>query len=501
MMLVNKTALISALLFCGAANSQALPWHGNSFSLHARKMTLTAILQSLSENYDTAITIDPLITEIFSGEITPGPPVEILNTLSGQYSLVSYFDGNMLYVYPASRLKHQIITLNTLPAANFIRYLRHREVLTPRSCEVRDISGVNALEVSGVPSCLTRISQLASMLDGELTKRQGDAVSVAVYHLKYATAMDDRYQYRDQTVVVPGIVSVLRDMNQAGAPTTGNATAVAQGLPAFSADPRQNAVIIRDRSANLASDRKLIGQLDLRPQMIEISVIIIDVDAGDINQLGIDWSAAIPFGGGTVSFNNNGINGDSSSNGSSGFSTVIGNTSNFMVRLNALEKRSHAYVLSQPSVVTLNNIQAVLDKNVTFYTKLQGDKVAKLESITTGSLLRVTPRLLEDGGRQKIMLNLNIQDGQQQAPLSESEPLPVIQNSEIASQATLQAGQSLLLGGFKQENQIESQNKIPLLGDIPLVGRLFRSDTKQTHSVIRLFLIKATVANNGISHG
>lgn len=64
-------------------------------------------------------------------------------------------------------------------------------------------------------------------------------------------------------------------------------------------------------------------------------------------------------------------------------------------------KSSQAYVLSQPSVVTLNNIRAVLDKNITFYTKLQGEKVAKLESITTGSLLRVTPRLLNDNGTQK----------------------------------------------------------------------------------------------------
>ncbi|HHC0664706.1 TPA: SPI-2 type III secretion system protein SpiA, partial [Salmonella enterica] len=164
-------------------------------------------------------------------------------------------------------------------------------------------------------------------------------------------------------------------------------------------------------------------------------------------------------------------------------------------------KSSQAYVLSQPSVVTLNNIQAVLDKNITFYTKLQGEKVAKLESITTGSLLRVTPRLLNDNGMQKIMLNLNIQDGQQSDTQSETNPLPEVQNSEIASQATLLAGQSLLLGGFKQGKQIHSQNKIPLLGDIPVVGHLFRSDTTQVHSVIRLFLIKASVVNNGISHG
>lgn len=103
--------------------------------------------------------------------------------------------------------------------------------------------------------------------------------------------------------------------------------------------------------------------------MIEISVKIIDVNAGDINQLGIDWGTTVSLGGKKIAFNT-GLN----DGGTNGFSTVISNTSDFMVRLNALEKSSQAYVLSQPSVVTLNNIQAVLDKNITFYTKLQGKK-------------------------------------------------------------------------------------------------------------------------------
>ena len=141
-----------------------------------------------------------------------------------------------------------------------------------------------------------------------------------------------------------------------------------------------------------------------------------------------------------------------------------------------------------------------MNKNITFYTRRESEKVAKLESVTAGSLLRVTPRLLEDNGRQKIMLDLNIQDSQQSDIHRSSETLPDIQNAEIASQATLLAGQSLLLGGFKQDRQIQSQNKIPLLGDILAVGRLFRSDTHHVQSVVRLFLIKASVVNNGTSH-
>lgn len=491
---ISQYLMLFFLSVSSVAAGQNVPWKGDDFTLYTKKMPLADVLRALSENYDTAISIDPAITESFRGIIPCGPPLQILNNLTAQYNLVTWFDSDMLYVYPASLLRHQVISFDTLPAGTFMRDLHNQKLLSSQSCEARHIAGANAVDVSGVPACLTRLSQLATMLDSTLTKRKDDAVSVSVFPLKYAAAVDSRYQYRDQTVVVPGIVSVLRDMSKSGTSANSGATAN-QGLPLFAADPRQNAVIVRDRIANMANYRQLIAQLDQRPQMIEISVKIIDVNAGDLNQLGIDWGGTIPFGGGKFAF-------DSAANNraGSGFSTVISDTSGFMVRLSALEQSSQAYVLSQPSVVTLNNVQAIMDKNITFYTRLESEKVAKLESVTAGSLLRVTPRLLEDNGRQKIMLDLNIQDSQQSDIHRSSETLPDIQNAEIASQATLLAGQSLLLGGFKQDRQIQSQNKIPLLGDIPAVGRLFRSDTHHVQSVVRLFLIKASVVNNGTPH-
>ncbi|VEA77385.1 outer membrane secretin SsaC [Salmonella enterica subsp. arizonae] len=181
-------------------------------------MPLAEVLHLLSENYDTAITISPSITATFSGKISPEPPVDILNNLATQYDLLTWFDGNMLYVYPTSLLKHQVITFNILPTGRFIHYLRSQNVPFITGCVVKEIAGTSAVEVSGVPSCLTRITQLASVLDNALVKRKDSAVSVNIYTLKYATAMDTQYQYRDQAVVVPGVVSVLREMSKSGVP-------------------------------------------------------------------------------------------------------------------------------------------------------------------------------------------------------------------------------------------------------------------------------------------
>lgn len=330
---------------------------------------------------------------------------------------------------------------------------------------------------------------MAKQLDEQSLNLEQNREAIALYPLKYANAADSNYSYRNQTVVVPGVVSVLREMAQNRAlPLPNDKTpspADASGLPTFSADTRQNAVLIRDRKKNMVLYTDLIQKLDQKPTLVEISVAIIDVDVGDINELGIDWSASARIGGGRVSFNNSG------DLASDSFSSLVSNSGDFMIRLSALEQKSKAKIVSRPSVVTLDNVQAVLDRNITFYTKLVSEKNAQLESITAGALMRVTPRLIQEPAGNKVLLTLNIQDGRQDKPLSNTEPLPQVQNAEIATQATLNLGQALLLGGFVQDEHVEGVHKIPLLGDLPLIGGLFRSTSQSERNVVRLFLIKA----------
>ena len=82
-----------------------------------------------------------------------------------------------------------------------------------------------------------------------------------------------------------------------------------------------------------------------------------------------------------------------------------------------------------------------------------------------------------------------------QQPIGGQEPLPQVQNSEISTQATLKSGESLLIGGFVQDIDRSTQNKIPILGSIPILGKLFSSNDHVRESVMRLFLIKAEPVN------
>lgn len=489
-----RVTLILALFSC-ACYALPIPWQGSPFLLSTRGTKLANVLRDLGANYGIPVIVSSQIDDAYIGTLNRMSPEEALNQLARLYKLAWYYDGQSLYIYKAQEITTQLVTPNYLQIETLLPQLTQTGLLEGRYCRAQPVPHSNAMEISGVPSCIERIAQLAKRLDEQMLTQEQNKETVQLFPLKYASAADTTYTYRSQQVTVPGVVTVLTQMAQGRTlplgGKDGELSAADRTLPMFAADPRQNAVIVRDRKKMIPLYTDLIRQLDQKPSLVEISVAIIDVDAGDLNTLGIDWSGVTRIGAGsgagTLAFNA----GSSAAFNPGTFSTVISNTGNFLVQISALEQHSKAKILSRPSVVTLNNVQAILDRNITFYTKVFSENAATLNSITAGSLLRVTPRLVDENSQKYVLLTLNIQDGRQNPPISLQEPLPQVQNSEIATQAALKAGQSLLLGGFVQDEQVEGDQKIPLLGDIPILGRLFSSTRKSSRRVVRLFLIQA----------
>ncbi len=478
--LIGLMLFLLTTLVHGATLDQ-IKWQGEPFVMISRGTPLTEVLHEFGSNYGIPIVVSSKVNDEFSGRLQNKSPMDVIDYLSRHFSLVWYYNTDVLYVYKTTELMSEVIPLTNISSMDVLDYLQSTDVLADHACQLKPKETIASVQLLGVPICVNTVSKLIEKLDSNAKQAAVNHEVVKIYHLNYASAGDSDYSYRNQPVKVPGLVSVLREMS------TELKKSADESGPVFAADPRQNAIILRGSADDQTTYSNIIKQLDVKPQMIEISVSIFDVDASNFKQLGVNWSAAASLGGGSVSFN--------SGTSDQGFSTVIGNTGNFLVKLNALEKNSKAKVLSRPSVVTLNNVQAVLDKNITFYTKVTGEKVAKLDSVTTGSLLRVTPRMINENGQKSVNLVLNIQDGQQSSPVGGEEPLPQVQNSEISTQATLTSGESLLIGGFIQDIDKTTKNKIPLLGDIPILGKLFSSTNHEVESVMRLFLIKAEPVN------
>ena len=84
-------------------------------------------------------------------------------------------------------------------------------------------------------------------------------------------------------------------------------------------------------------------------------------------------------------------------------------------------------------------------------------------------------------------MSINIQDGKDAS--KESQSVPIINNSSLNTQAIVHESESLLIGGFYKEENETSTTKIPVLGDLPILGTLFRSDKESKSRKVRMFLI------------
>jgi len=252
-------------------------------------------------------------------------------------------------------------------------------------------------------------------------------------------------------------------------------------------DARMNAVIIRDDPSKRDYYQRLIEQFDTQPKMVEIEALIIDINRSKMRDIGIDW--------GLKSGNNQiGVSAMAGAGLSQaatvlapGSSVLLKNLERFYANVRALEQNGDAYVLAKPSVLTVDNLGAVLDLSQTAYIKIQGERVADVLPVTAGTMLRVTPRVIRDQQQDKIHLLVDIEDGTVQE--KQGGATPSVQKSTISTQAIIDENQALIIGGYQSQNTNRFRQKVPLLGDIPIIGGLFTTTQNNDSEKERLFVI------------
>lgn len=271
------------------------------------------------------------------------------------------------------------------------------------------------------------------------------------------------------------------------------------------ADTFRNAVIVRDTPDRIGMYDRLIQSLDVEQQMVEIEATIIDIDKGKSKKLGIDWRwqnarTAVNFGRTGAPpdrslANALGANNISLLNQLDGFQigAIVGDGGKFIARINALATDDIANVISRPQVMTLNDTEAVIENSNTIYVPVAGAYDVDLFNVVAGTVLRVTPHVIYENGRRRIRTMVQIEDGgvtlQQATQTGQTVTIPLVTRKAVNTQALIDEGQSLLLGGLISDSVKNADGKIPVLGDIPLIGNLFRQVQKEKDRTERLFLI------------
>jgi type III secretion protein C len=276
------------------------------------------------------------------------------------------------------------------------------------------------------------------------------------------------------------------------------------------ADRRTNGIIIRDAAERMQFYEELLKSLDVEPVQVEIQAMIVDVDLNKLKSLGVNW--AVKWRREGFGFNTNAVpnlrpDGTPNYNSSTlaslpfasglNFAGILGGADNFLYSINALAQDDAASIVSRPQVTTLSNVEAVIDELQTAYVSVAGSYATDLYRVTTGTALKVVAHPIFDNNTKKIRLFLSIEDGRFPDKFPDQPALgrtiPFVEKATINTQAILFEGESLLIGGLVREKSSSDVVKVPLLGDIPFVGNLFKNTKTSRERKERLFLISPRI--------
>lgn len=342
----------------------------------------------------------------------------------------------------------------------------------------------NSVLISGDPTARLRSKVLIEHLDTPFDN-EGNA---QVIYLKYANA-------KDLVSVLTGVSETMDKSKQSGA---------AAGKPDIpiniQADDAANALIITAPPDQFRSLEGIIRKLDIRRAQVLVEAIIAEVSYDRAKKLGVQWIVdGTPDGSGPVGVINLGSPSISDvgtaiaagTGVSLGSGTFIGagkfNSSsvNFAALIQALESDSASNILSTPSLMTLDNQEAeiVIGQNVPFvtgsYTSTGGtsSSVNPFQTVQrqdVGLTLRVKPQINE-GNAVQLEIEQEVSSINSTASAGASD---IVTNKRtIKTVVMVEDGNTIVLGGLIDENLQQVEEKVPLLGDVPLLGALFRANT------------------------
>lgn len=542
-----------ALAAPAPAAAGPVPWVDAPYSYYADNAPMAQVLRDFAGSFSLSLELSPLVEGQVSGRFNASTPTEFLDRLASVYGLTWFTHAGTLFVARTTEMSTRSITAGGSSIATVRQALSSLGVLDTRF-GWGELPEQGVALVSGPPAYVSLIERTMAALPLTAGGQQ-----VAVFRLKHASVDDRIIQYRDRQITTPGLAQVLRNLIQGGGGTgVSNAllTSVAQpqvvwGLgavpnmagivfdpanpahalnpgasaaraaagnaagagaadgasggqrrlaPSIQADSRLNALIVQDTAERIPLYKALIEQLDVPTPLIEIEAMIIDINSTKLDELGISWSGR--KGGTAGGFGNLTAKDD----GNDMFlgalqraatidpTTLVVNTGNFLVsRIRALEGTGDASIQSRPSILTIDNIGALLDLSETFYIRSVGERVATVTPITAGTTLRVTPHYVQRPEGPVIQLDVDIEDGQIQETTVDT--IPTVRRSTVSTQAIVGEGQTLLIGGYKSTQQLNRNDRVPVVGEVPLLGMLFSHRTSNQQTRERLFMIQPRVVS------
>lgn len=386
------------------------------------------------------------------------------------------------------------------------------------------VDSSNSLVMRGPAETVARLREVAEMLD-EQARPTGDTRVIFLQHADATQMVEMLQSVVDQPRVAGG-----NGQTQATSPIGGN-----NQRAIITRYEGANAIVVRADPAVQQEVESIIRQLDRRAEQVLVQAIVVEIGEGAAKNLGVQLllggngesdipffatnytngspslltlGAALAAGGGglTVSPDLHDALQEAAADalrgttgGLGGFVTDLGGDGLFGMIFNAIKRDAGSNLISTPSLLTLNNREAefLVGQNVPITTgevlsSNNNNPFRTIERQDVGVKLRVRPQINADGS---ITLVLR-QEVSSVDPFSVTAGELVFNKREIETSVLVDNGEIVVLGGLLDQNERVTTEKVPLLGDIPVVGSLFSSEQRQRENTNLMIFIRPVIVGS-----
>jgi general secretion pathway protein D len=374
----------------------------------------------------------------------------------------------------------------------------------------------NSILITGEKSQRLRIRTLIAHLD---TPREGGGDTQVLY-LRYADAEALAGKLKEQ---VTGIVQAAG--GAPGSPATSGPAAADRSVTIW-ADKQNNALVITAPPKIMAQIKTVVDKLDIRRLQVLVEAILVEVSASKVAELGVNWAIDGTSSAGTVPIGtfNQTVGGSSIGSIAAairdpetlattglpegltlGAGRFLDSGTNFAMILRALRGDSNTNILQTPSIITIDNEEAEIKvaQEIPFVTGQFTNTGASNGSVNpfqtiqreeVGTILKITPQINEG---DSVMLKIEQESsGVTQGPAGAVDL--VTNKRTISTNVMVDDGGVIVLGGLISDTALEGENRVPLLGAIPIIGEFFKTRSGKKEKQNLMVFIRPTILRDSV---
>ena len=498
---------------------------------NARQVPSVDLPDRVSSSSDEIVTQVIAIKNVSAAQLVP-----ILRPLIPQYGhLAAYPASNMLIISDRANNVNRmvriirridqagdeeidVIPLEHASAAEVVRVVN---VLYPQAQAAEGGIGVklvadertNSVLVSGEKSQRLRLKTLVTHLDTPL-ESGGDT---QVRYLRFADSEKLAAKLKEQASIT---VAIQQGAAPGGAPAAAPAAQQGDRNITIWAEPETNALVVTAPPKVMRALMAVVDKLDIRRAQIHVEAILVEVSGDKTADLGVNWlvdgsddNFAVggfiqPIAGASIVDIIRGIDDPSTlTSAPSGFTAGGGRISDtgtdFAVLLRALRADTNTNIIATPSVVTMDNQEAEIKiaQEVPFitgsFTQTGTDATNPFQTIQreeVGNILKITPQISEG---ETVILKIE-QEASSLAPTPEGSVDLVTNKRTITTNVLVDDGGIIVLGGLIRDELLDSEQRVPFLGAIPLIGELFKVRNTQKRKTNFMVFIRPKILRDGL---